>query len=115
MVILATVKMPAAILNTVKMAIVKISIAKIPIVNMSIVKMDIIKKSLVKICIVKIPSISSIVHFHRGRQTFPEPDSSTLKMNRSECESVSHSASVFNKAVALCYMSDLSYTLITIL
>ena len=57
-IILASIKMPAAIQNAA-------NIAKIPIV---------------KISVVWISSISSIVHIHWGRQTFPEPHSRTLKM-----------------------------------
>ena len=62
-IILASIKMPAAIQNAANIA--KMHIAKIPIV---------------KISVVWISSISSIVHIHWGRQTFPEPHSCTLKM-----------------------------------
>ena len=51
-----------------------------PIVKISIVKMPIVKMPIIKMPIVKISSISSIVHIHWGRQTFPEPHSCTLKM-----------------------------------
>ena len=42
--------------------------------------MPIVKISIVKMPIVKISSISSIVHIHWGRQTFPEPHCRTLKI-----------------------------------
>ena len=47
---------------------------------MPIVKISIVKMPIIKMPIVKISSISSIVHIHWGRQTFPEPHSRTLKM-----------------------------------
>ena len=70
MLILTTIKMPTAILNAAKMLI-----GKMLVVEISIVKKPIIEMSIVTIC-----TISFIVHFYWGRQTFPEPHSCTLKI-----------------------------------